>query len=195
MQAGQEQSGRVVLEDPISKYVVNAVGMGGEPIGRTQFQKMFFLISRDVPRLGNVFDYRPGLFGPYSEVLERSLRNMEKDNIIELDAESGYRLLNLTGRGREACAETSGKIEDDVASLLPDYLDLFKDMEHHEILAYVCSMFPEMSTNLENPPQMKGELKNCIMSLIVKRKITSQRGSELLEIPHSEVMDELKAWI
>ncbi|MDA7958600.1 MAG: hypothetical protein MPI95_05885 [Nitrosopumilus sp.] len=193
MQAGQ--SGSAVQGDPISRYVVGVAGLSGEPMGRTQFQKMFFLISREVPSLGNMLDYRPGMFGPYSDVLERSLRNLERDGMMELEAKSGYKLLQLTKRGRDVCADAPCDVEDRVASLLPDYLDLFRDMEHHEMLAYVCLMFPEMTANPMNRPQMQSELKSCVMPLIIKRKITSQRGSELLEIPHSEVMDELKAWI
>ncbi|CAI9831176.1 MAG: hypothetical protein MPI95_05380 [Nitrosopumilus sp.] len=178
----------------IGMYVVVLMGQNKEPIGKTRLHKTFFLLSRDVPGFESRFDYEPDIYGPYSRVLELTLKTLQDEGVIEADAGSGsYRYMRLTKYGNGLFDQFADKIDGNVAGLLSEYNELFDGMTHDELLAYIDSMYPEMAVNSEKyKNQIRPRLPEHVIKLVQKEKITSQRGAELLEIPYSEMRKMLR---
>lgn len=175
--------------DEIGMYVVRMLGQYEKPMGKTRIHKTLFILTKDVTRLAAAFDFRPDDFGPYSMALELCLQKLRRDGFVDYDDDAKYgKPVSLTGAGKNAYVTHAANIDKDVAERLPVYIELFEDLGHNEMLAFVDSMFPEMAVKSKKyNDHIKPNLDKYIVQLIKKEKITTGRGAELLQIPYSEM--------
>lgn len=164
-----------------------------EPIGKARLHRAFFLLSRELPRLGPRLDYRPRNSGPRSGALERALDRLKGSNMVGEGIEDGCKNLHSTERGRGMLAGVFGKIGGDVAVLLPQINDFLYGMSRDEMLAYVGLKYPETAANSGRYHNfIKPQAFDFVLALKEKGKITSQRGAELLGIRYTEMRKRMR---
>jgi len=73
-----------------------------------------------------------------------------------------------------------------------EYKKFLNDLTRDELLAYVCSAYPDMTEESVEYENLKPNMENHILSLIKKQKISSQRAAELLNKPQDYVIRRMK---
>ena len=64
----------------------------------------------------------------------------------------------------------------------------YPDMNTNEILSYVYSAYPDMTNEPIAYDKLKPSIENHTLSLVNKKKISSERVSELLNKPHNYII-------
>ena len=180
----------------------NEIGMGvlkllekyEKPMNKTRIHKTFFIMTKDMTRLAPDFDFKPDDYGPFSQVLESTLRGLKNDGLVYYNEKSKYaKPVSLETEGKIVCDEEGNKLDKEIIERFPDYIEIFEGLEHDEMLAFVDSMFPEMAVNSKKfKNEIEPHLQTFIVNLINKEKITVGRGAQLLKIPYSEMKDHLR---
>lgn len=125
-----------------------------EPIeGITRFMKLVFLAQEETS-LGEVYEYRPGQYGPYSKHLYDDIDRLEAKGFIErtnreTDGDKNdEQVYTLTEKGERALRHAREQPEvpepvGDLGSLKENY----NSMDLWELLEYVYGEYPEMAKN------------------------------------------------
>lgn len=167
-------------EHNIRTYITALLALANnKPVDRMRIQMTFFMLSKDVDRIGRYLDYAPGGSGPYSKRLDEILDAMIKSG--DLDAEESH-------RGGDKFMSN-----DEVVRSISDNYGVFEGMTEEEMMVFVDAGSPGMSEasgTYENV--VKPNLEKHVMSLIRKAKITTSRGAKLLGIPYSEMHHKVK---
>ena len=84
--------------DELHKFIILLVNVNGEPIkGRLKLQKMVYLLSVRVEEINERSRYKAGVFGPYSEVVNKEVQYLEQIGVLT----SSTREIVLTKTGKE----------------------------------------------------------------------------------------------
>lgn len=171
----------VTDEQNIRTYISALLALANnKPVDRLRIQMTFFMLSKDVDRIGRYLDYAPGGSGPHSKRLDEILDAMIKSG--DLDTEELH-------RGGDKFMSN-----DEVVRSISDNYDVFEGMTEEEMMVFVGAGSPGMSEasgTYENV--VKPDLEKHVMSLIRKDKITTGRGAKLLGIPYSEMRNKIKS--
>lgn len=186
--AGSADPGDPMRGD-VDAYVVAAFGLYGGPLMPRRLQNLLFLLSEDEPPVSDLLGYRPYHYGPFSGAVEESRLHLEGRGMI-CAPRGGSPAMSLTADGRALYGRACGRIDGTALLNLRAYCVLLNGMSHDEMLALVSLAYPEMSAKSRKHMESQ-DLKQSIVSLVEKEKITSHRGAELLDVPHIEIMNEI----
>ena len=174
--------------DELQKFIILSVDANQEPImGRVKLQKMMFMLSNIIPEVAEQGSYDADNFGPYSEAVDSELEYLENVGVLF----SGWGEIATTGVGR-AIAEEIAKGEDkNMLSVLRNYKDFLNDLPSKELLAYIYSAYPDMTSESTVVEELKPNIERHLLSLVRKQKISSQRVAELLNLPHNYIIKRM----
>src|SRR3990172_11464235 len=85
--------------------------------GRTWLQKEIFLLSERVEKIREDTSYEPDLMGPYSDIIEEELVQLEQIGIISIDSNK----ISLTSQGKQIAIELEKKEIPEVLGYIRDY--------------------------------------------------------------------------
>ena len=174
--------------DELQKFIILSVDANQEPImGRVKLQKMIFMLSNIVPEVAEQSSYDADNFGPYSEVVDSELEYLENVGVLL----SGRGEIATTGVGRVIAKELVKGEDESVLSVLCDYKDFLNDLPSKELLAYIYSAYPDMTSESTVLEEIKPNMERYLLSLVRKQKISSQRAAELLNLPHNSIIKRM----
>lgn len=169
-------------------YIIAAARIARGRLGSAKLHNTFFLLSIEVDGYAARFDYAPGKYGPYSQILQTCLDGLEKDGLVEITGETDMiEHITLTEEGKIVSEDPAASINAGAARALAEYDQLFYDMTFDEMTAYINAMYPRMSTKSEiYKRQIRPRIERHVRSLVSKEKFTEQRGAELLQDTHGK---------
>ena len=163
----------------VPKYIILLVYANNEPLmGKTKLQKSIFLLSDEIDAVKEDCSYEPDNYGPYSEVVDYELRDLEEVGVIH----SSHGKIEMTRMGREIAEELVKKEDRSVLSILSKQKAFLNDLTTNEVLAYIYAAYPEMTSESIKIGELKPKMEDYIAALVKKQKISLQRAAELLEI-------------
>lgn len=179
-----------ILEDcdELQKFIILSVDANREPIrGRIKLQKMMFMLSNIIPEVAEQGSYDADNFGPYSEVVNSELEYLENVGVLL----SGRSEIATTDVGREIAEDLARGEDKDRLSVLRSYKDFLNDLPSKELLAYIYSAHPDMTSESMVVEEIKPDMERHLLSLVRKQKISSQRAAELLNMPHNYIIKRM----
>ncbi|MDA7941882.1 MAG: hypothetical protein MPJ02_06415 [Nitrosopumilus sp.] len=176
-------------DERVRDYIVALVGAGGVPVrGGAKLQKMLFLLADDLQDAGRHPGYLPYDHGPHSRAVGDNPGYLEGAGMVSVDPDG----ISLADRGMSALDGARRRLDGAVLELIDDYKEFLNDMDPEEVLAFVYCSFPTMARPPEEYGPVSGRLDDLITSVAGKKKITVQRGAELLGISHERMIDRMK---
>ena len=161
--------------DQLHKIIVLLCHAGGEPVrGKTKMQNLVFMLS-DIYGRGEETGFEPGVYGPYSEIVEEEGRYLEGLGILS----GGGNRIGIAAAGVKI-AEALAQREPEMSKVVARYKAMFNDMTTDEVLAYVYATYPAMAKKSPVFKKIKSGMDRHVMSMLRKRKITSGRAAMLL---------------
>lgn len=128
------------------ELAILVVGLaGGHLTTDTRFQKIAFLVNE---ALGEGVEFGPADFGPYSNVLERAVRELSKEGkLMRVDDSDGVTHYYLTKKGREEFGRIAESLGEEKLKLAEGIVRKFKDAPLTYLLAYVYAKYPKYTVN------------------------------------------------
>ncbi len=172
--------------NPLHRIVILlASSNGGEPIrGRTKLQKMVFMLTRGEGWKDFPCGYAAGECGPHSDVVEEEACRLEEAGVLRTDGGN----ISVTQLGREVASKIAVGEDRLTLAMIDEHKDMFNDLTADELLAYVYTAYPGMSTRSSTYDRIMPDQERHVMSMLKKEKITSERASELLGRPLEDVL-------
>jgi uncharacterized protein YwgA len=125
----------------------------GKTAGRTMMQEQVFLAYKEVLRdYSQDLLYYPDEFGPFSKLVEDSLRYLRNQGLIKvLNRGEGHQTYLLTEEGKSKAEEISRKLPDQMINTLKNQKISWDEWDTKGILRYICRKYPEYATNIVLP--------------------------------------------
>jgi len=124
----------------------------GKTVGRTMMQKQVFLAYKEV--LNEYSEdplYYPDKTGPYSKVVDDSLKYLKSLNLIKvINRGEGHQTYILTVEGKRKAEEISKLLPNDIIGKLKDQKISWDEWDTNGILRYVYRNYPNYSINIDN---------------------------------------------
>lgn len=176
-------------DDELQKFLILLANANDEPIkGRLKLQKMMFLLSDKIDEIKNQSSYDADNYGPYSEIVDEEARYLEQIGIFS----SGQGEITLTKDGKEIAKELIKNVNKNILNALNEYKKFLNDLSSNELLAYVYSAYPDMTEESIVYENLKPNMENYILSLVIKQKISAQRAAELLNKSQEYIIKIMK---
>jgi len=156
--------------------------------GRTWLQKEIFLLSERVEKIREDTSYEPDLMGPYSDIIEEELVQLEQIGVISIDSNK----ISLTSQGKQIAIELEKKEIPEVLGYIRDYKKFLNDLSEDELLCFIYSSRPDMTEESVKYNRLKPKMENILLNLVLKEKISMSRAAELLNKDTEYVMNKLK---
>ena len=173
----------------IQSVIILLANAGNTPIkGRTWLQKEIFLLAERLDELREEASYEKDLMGPYSDIVEEELVQLENLGIVSIDSNK----IALTNRGKEVARELVKKESKTVLEHIQNYKDFLNDMSQDELLCFVYSSRPEMTEESVKYEKLKPKMENILLNLVAKEKISIGRADELINKDLEYVMKKQK---
>ncbi len=165
---------------------------------------MMFLLSDKLDEIKGQTSHDADNYGPYSEIIDEESVYLEDIGVFVTTPGE----IELTRKGQEIANIFESEESEQIIHLLSEYKKFLNDMNANEILSYVYSAYPDMNANeilsyvysaypdMTNEPiaydKLKPSIENHTLSLVNKKKISSERASELLNKPHNYIIKKMK---
>lgn len=156
--------------------------------GRTWLQKEMFLLADRVEKIRDDASYEPDLMGPYSDVIEEELIQLENLGIVSIDDNK----ISITPSGKQIAKILEKKESADVLQYIKDYKEFLNDLSQDELLCFVYSSRPDMTEESVKREKLKPKMEKVLLNLVVKEKISKSRAAELLNKDLEYVINKLK---
>ena len=156
--------------------------------GRTWLQKEMFLLAERVEKIREDASYEPDLMGPYSDVIEEELIQLENLGIVSIDDNK----ISITPSGKRIAKILEKKESVDVLQYIKDYKEFLNDLSQDELLCFVYSARPDMTEESVKREKLKPKMEKVLLNLVVKEKISKSRAAELLNKDLEYVINKLK---
>ena len=185
-----EIKGKILEDgDELHKFIILLTNANDESIkGRLKLQKMMYLLSHKIEEVKEQSSYDADNYGPYSEVVDEEEQYLEQIGVLT----SSPGEIALTETGKEIAQELSKNEDEKTLKALDEYKRFLNDMTSKEMLAYIYSAYPDTIEESVEYENLKPHMENHILSLIKKRKISSQRAAELLGRPQDYIIKKMK---
>lgn len=179
-----------ILEDAevLHRFIILLADANGGPVrGRLKLQTMMYLLSDKIEEVRIQSSYDADSHGPYSEVIDAEVQYLEYVGILTGNAGE----IALTQTGKETAQELSKNEDKKILKILDEYKKFLNDMTGKELLAYICSAYPNMTEESAGHENPRLNVERHVMSLVRKQKISSQRAAELLNRPQDYVIKKM----
>ena len=135
--------------------------------------------------------------GPYSTVLNDTLERLvhmdllvEKDNTIQLTKHSTEHA-RIIGEEKSGFPEFQDAFNLTMTWVFHNYKDIINDLTIPVALSFLYCKYPDMAKSSTTYEKLKPDIKENIISMYVKEKISLGKAGELLGIPKHIMMDEM----
>lgn len=173
----------------IQSIIILLANAGNIPIkGRTWLQKEMFLLSERVEKIREDVSYEPDLMGPYSDVIEEELIQLENLGIVLIDDNK----ISITPSGKQVARILEKKEPVEVLQYIKDYKEFLNDLSQDELLCFVYSSRPDMTKESVKFEKLKPKMEKVLLNLVMKEKISKSRAAELLNKDLEYIIDKLK---
>ena len=173
----------------IQSMIILLANAGNIPIkGRTWLQKEMFLLAERIEKIREDASYEPDLMGPYSDVLEEELTQLENLGIISIDDNK----ISITSSGKQIAKILEKKESAEVLQYIKDYKEFLNDLSQDELLCFVYSSRPDMTKESVKYEKLKPKMEKVLLNLVIKEKISKSRAAELLNKDLEYILDKLK---
>ena len=174
----------------IQSMIILLANAGNIPIkGRTWLQKEMFLLAERIEKIREDTSYEPDLMGPYSDVLEEELVQLENLGIISIDDNK----ISITSSGKQIAKILEKKESAEVLQYINDYKEFLNDLSQDELLCFVYSARPDMTKESVKYEKLKPKMEKVLLNLVIKEKISKSRAAELLNKDLEYILDKLKS--
>ena len=152
------------------------------------FQKIAFLSLINFEKLFTVADFIPHRFGPYSESLKMTKKQLI--NMGEIEVLNGKEL-KITEKGLERLNQVEKELAETplkkFKNIIQDNKESFNDFNTDEILAYIYKSFPEYVE-----PSIKAEQIDYEKQFLKRGKLGISSISKLLGLTSEEAIEWIK---
>ena len=180
-----------ILQDgnDLHKFIILLTNANDEPIkGMLKLQKMMYLLSDLMEEVKEQCSYVADNYGPYSKVVAEETRYLEQIGVLT----GNVGKIALTQLGKEIAHELYKNEDEELRRVLNEYKDFLNSMTRNELLAYIYSAYPDTAKESIEYENLKPNMEKYIMSMVKKYIISSQRASELLNIPQYSVIKKMR---
>ncbi len=182
----------------LEKYILLLVYIDDEPIhGRQKLQLVMYMLGDSYPKIREWCDFTMQDDGPYSTVLEDTLDRLvqmellvEKDNAIQLTKHS-IEYARIIGEEKGGFPEIEDAFNPTMGWVFYNYKNTINDVTIPEALSFLYCKYPDMAKGSATYEKLKPDIKENIISMYVKEKMSFGRAGELLGMPKHIIMDEL----
>ncbi|MDA7943879.1 MAG: UPF0175 family protein [Nitrosopumilus sp.] len=154
---------------------------------RSHLHKQIFRASRRIP--GTRFE--GGRHGPFSKELAAAEDEAVSEGTVERNSSDGLGEMSLTEAGIKAAEELWSRPKEKATTVLCAIKELMNDMSYIELVSSIYTSDPEMAQNAGDQELYKKYRVEAAVSLVIKRKITVARGSEIAGMPQADFTDML----
>ena len=173
----------------IQSIIILLANAGNIPIkGRTWLQKEMFLLAERVEKIREDASYEPDLMGPYSDVIEEELTQLENLGVVSIDDNK----ISITSSGKQVAKILEKKESIEVLQYIRDYKEFLNDLSQDELLCFVYSSRPDMTKESVKYEKLKPKMEKVLLNLVMKEKISKSRAAELLNKDLGYILDKLK---
>ena len=174
----------------IQSIIILLVNAGNIPIkGKTWLQKEMFLLAERVEKIREDASYEPDLMGPYSDVIEEELIQLENLGVVSIDDNK----ISITSSGKQVARILEKKESIEVLQYIGDYKEFLNDLSQDELFCFVYSSRPDMTKESVKYEKLKPKMEKVLLNLVMKEKISKSRAAELLNKDLEYILDKLKA--
>ena len=156
---------------------------------RSHLHKQLFHAAIDVPGIGTRFE--GGRHGPFSKELAAAEDEAVSEGTVERSSADGLGEMRLTEAGIKVAEELWSRPKEIAGIILPAIKEHMNDMSYIELVSSTYASHPEIAENAEDLELYKKYRVEAAVSLIIRRKITVSRGSEISDMYHGDLMDML----
>lgn len=171
-----------IVLDQVDVIVLCAIGADGKPVNsRTKLQNILFIYSEYVPMMSHLLDYYPGESGPKSSKVEKSYEKLIKCNMIQNDD-----TLSIGYQARDAFDKIIELVGVENMKYLIEIKDFINSMERDEMLAYIYTKYPKISSQSVNFTDIIENNEYHITGLASKGIISGRLGAHLLGLEYRD---------
>ena len=153
---------------------------------RSHLHKQLFRASRRIP--GTRF--KGGRYGPFSKDLAAAEDGAVLEGTVK-SSDNGRGEIRLTEAGIKVAKGLWSRPKEIAGIILPAIKEHMNDMSYIELVSSIYASHPEMAKNAEDLELYKKYRVEAAVSLFIKRKISSERGSEIAGMHISDFTDML----
>jgi len=150
------------------------------------FQKEMFLVIDFIEEMKDYADFQAHFFGPYSEPVEDSIKNLVSYKLIEKRFSKYY----ITKKGIDVFKLLEPRIANDKLLAIDDFKKLLNDMSRNELLVFVYFSFPQYITESAIRNQVEKQRVPSAWSLYKKGKISLEKASKLSGLPIEDLLNK-----
>ena len=110
----------------------------------TKLQKIFFILEKE-KNINLGLDFKPYLFGPYSEKLQNSLYRLVDKGLVKINYDDVKNLAGITVGYKESYELPEKDIKINVSEEVLSFFRQWVKKDRNEILEYVYEKYPEYS--------------------------------------------------
>ena len=154
---------------------------------RSHLHKQLFRASRRIP--GTRFE--GGRHGPFSKELAAAEDEAVSEGTVERSSADGLGEMRLTEAGIKVAEELWSRPKEIAGIILPAIKEHMNDMSYIELVSSIYASHPEMAENAEDLELYKKYRVEAAVSLFIKRKISTERGSEIAGMHIADFTDML----
>ena len=161
------------------KIILYSLGvLDNMPIkNKIKLQKLLFMTSNVFEDYGDLLDFEPHLYGPYSKNLDDMLENLIKIGFVS-QTKSQYKLTPL---GEQVYLRLSPK--KGLVSVLEDFKSFINDLTNDELLTFIYVTYPNFTTEAIKWNELKEKRVQCAVQLLKKQKISFAKAVEISGLP------------
>ncbi len=182
----------------LEKYIILLVYVDDEPIhGRQKLQLLMYMLGDPYPEIREWCDFVIQDDGPYSTVLDTTLGRLvqmkllvEKDDTVQLTNQH-VECAKVIASEKNKILEFPGLFNTTMADVFDNYKSIINDVTIPEALSFLYCLYPDMTKDSATYKKLKPDIKEHVISMYVKKKITLGRTGELLGIPKHIMMNEM----
>jgi len=128
-------------------YILALLYVAGEEkaqVTATKLQKIFFILEKE-KNVNLGLDFKPYLFGPYSQKLQNSLYRLVDKGLVKINYDDVKNLAGTTVGYKESYELLEKDIKINVSEEVLSFFRQWVKKDRNEILEYVYQKYPEYS--------------------------------------------------
>ena len=179
----------LVGADELQSLMILLVGADDVPIkGQLKFQKIMYLLADRIEKNREQSNYESDMLGPYSEVVDEEYQYLK---IVGVFTANPY-LISLSPEGKKIAEQLKKKEKPQVMELIHDYKEFLNNMTSDELLCFMYSAYPDMTSESVKYQQLLPIMEDTILKLVKKKKISAERAAELLNKKYDYIIKCMK---
>lgn len=158
-----------------------------EPVkGKLWFQKELFLIAENVPNLEEETEFEEDLLGPYSEIADAELKQLQTEGIVDTAK------LRLTPFGKEIAKRIESKVSKNVLEIISDMKSFLNDLTEDELLGFIYFSYPKMAIESIKLERIRKNRQKIAVGLYRKKKVSLGKASNIAGVSQEEFIEKLR---